>query len=173
MKVQPAKQARSAETLALAESAVDATIPRKRKGFTLVEAVFSFGIFGIVFTALLSGITWNLSSVKFARETSRATQIIAEKLDTIRLYSWDQINTPGFIEPQFQVPMYCTNSRSGQGPGLICTGVITMATSPLTESYGTNLLLITVDLYWPSTPAVRHAQMSTFVSKYGLQGYIY
>jgi type II secretory pathway pseudopilin PulG len=191
MSVQPAKHSRAVAALAMAEPEVwreeeqfnDSRFSRSRiqavpatppeKGYTLVEAVFSFGIFGIVFIALLAGLTWNLSSVKSARETARATQIVTEKLDTIRLYSWDQINTPGFIEPQFYVPLYCTNSRSGQGLGVVCTGVVTMATAPLTESYRSNMLLIIVDLYWPSTPAIRHTQMSTFVSKYGLQGYIY
>ena len=147
---------------------------RRHCGFTLTEVIFSFAIFGIVFAALLTGLTWNVSTVQFARETVRATQIMEDKLDTIRLYSWEQITTPGFISNQFYVPFSPTNALSGpEASGIIYTGLITIATSPLTESYGTNIMRITIDLYWPSSPRVRHAQMSTFVSKYGLQGYIY
>ena len=143
-------------------------------GFTLVEAVISFAIFGVCFAALLGGLTWNTANIKFARESVRATQIMEERLDTIRLYSWDQINTPGFITNQFYEPFYPTNALSGPQPlGVIYTGVVTMATAPLSEAYNTNMLQVTVDLYWPSNPQLRHAQMSTFVSKYGLQGYVY
>jgi type II secretory pathway pseudopilin PulG len=147
---------------------------RTDAGFTLSEASIGIAIFGICFGALLAGLTWNVSVVKLSRETVRATQVMEEKLDTIRLYSFDQINTPGFITNQFFVPFSPTNAFSTSSPpGITYTGVITIGTSPLTESYRSNLLQITIDLYWPSTPQVRHAQMSTFVSKYGMQGYIY
>ena len=148
---------------------------RRHHGFTMTEAIFSFAIFGIVFAALLTGLTWNTSTVKFARETVRATQIMEEKLDTIRLYSWDQIMTPGFIANEFYVPFSPTNVLSGsEGMGITYTGLVTIATSPLTETYGSNIMRVTIDLFWPSSSLdVRHAQMSTFVSKYGLQGYIY
>jgi len=146
----------------------------KESGFTLSEAITSFAIFGIAFAALLAGLTWNVSTIKFARETVRATQIMEEKLDTIRLYSWAQITTPGFVTNQFYVPFYPTNALSGTEPlGITYTGLVTIGASPLTEGYTTNLMRITIDLYWPSNPQVRHAQMSTFVSKYGLQAYIY
>jgi len=147
---------------------------RRDVGFTLVEAVVSFAIFGVCFGALLAGLSWNVSSVKIARETVRATQIMEDKLDTIRLYSWDQIMTPGFITNQFYAP-FCPASAlwGSNAPGIIYTGSISIATAPLTESYQTNIMQVRIDLYWPSSPAVRHAQMSTFVSRYGLQGYIY
>jgi type II secretory pathway pseudopilin PulG len=143
-------------------------------GFTLSEAITSFAIFGITFAALLTGLTWNVSTIKFARETVRATQIMEDKLDTIRLYSWDQITTPGFVTNQFYVPFYPSNTLSGTAAlGITYTGLVTIGTSPLTEGYSTNIMRVTIDLSWPSKPAVRHAQMSTFVSKYGLQGYVY
>ena len=146
----------------------------RTEGFTLTEVIVSFGVFGVSFAALLAGLTWNTSTIKFARESVRATQIMEEKLDTIRLYSWDQITTPGFITNQFYEAFFPTNALSGpQELGVTYTGSITLATSPLAEGYSSNMMRITIDLYWPSNPQVRHAQMSTFVSKYGMQGYIY
>jgi len=140
----------------------------------MTEAVVSFGVFGVCFAALLAGLKWNTTTIQFARESVRATQIMEEKLDTIRLYSWDQINTPGFVTNIFYAPFYPTNALSGsQALGVTYTGMITIATAPISEAYKTNIARITVDLYWPASTHVRHEQMATFVSKYGLQGYIY
>src|ERR1043166_7052534 len=147
---------------------------RSVAGFTFLETLAAVAIFGVCFGALLEGLNWNVSSVKFARETVRATQIMEEKVDTIRLYSWDQITTPGFITNQFYAPFSPASLLSGSNAlGVTYTGFITIGNSPLTESYKTNIRQISIDLYWPSSAAVRHAQMTTFVSKYGLQGYIY
>ncbi|PYJ03556.1 MAG: hypothetical protein DME25_11880, partial [Verrucomicrobia bacterium] len=100
-------------------------------GFTLVEALVGFMIFGTCFAALLAGLTLNISTIKFSRQTVRATQIMEEKMDTIRLYSWDQINTPGYITNQFYVAFFATNAFSGyQALGVTYTGLITIATSP-------------------------------------------
>ena len=143
-------------------------------GFTLVEAIVGFGIFGMCFAALLAGMTFNVSTIKFARETVRATQVMEEKLDTIRLYTWDQINTPGYIPSPFYTLFFPTNAFSGSQPlGVTYTGLVTIASAPLTEAYKSNMVKVTIDLYWPSKPQVRHAQMTTFVSKYGLQTYVY
>src|SRR6266540_5401938 len=146
---------------------------RRGSGFTLTEVIACIAILGIAFAALLTGLAWNVSSIKFARETVRATQIMEDRLDTFRLYSWDQITTPGFITNQFYAPFCPSNALSPEALGITYTGRITVVTAPLSESYSTNMLLIIIDLDWPSSPEVRHAQMSTFVSKYGMQGYIY
>jgi len=143
-------------------------------GFTLIEGMVGFAVFAISFAALLTGLTTNVSTVKYARETVRATQIMEEKLDTIRLYTWDQLNTAGYVPSPFYAPFYPSTALSGaQVPGVTYTGVVTMAVAPITEGYKSNLVQITVDLYWPSHPKVSHAQMSTYVAKYGLQSYIY
>jgi len=146
---------------------------RTDAGFTLVEAVIGLGILGLCVAALSAGLTFNVSTVKYGRETIRATQIMEEKLDTIRLYTWDRINTPGYITSPFYVRFFPTNAFSSQALGVTYTGTVTIATAPLTGAYKSNLVKITVDLYWPSKPQVRHAQMSTFVGKYGLQSYVY
>jgi len=146
---------------------------RRRSGFTLLEVIACVAILGIAFAALLTGLAWNVSTVKFARETVRATQIMDDKLDTIRLYSWGQITTPGFITNQFYAAFCPSNALSPEALGITYTGRVTIATAPLSESYNTNIVRVTIELDWPSSPEVRHAQMSTFVSKYGMQGYIY
>ena len=149
-------------------------IGRRESGFTLIEGIVGCGIFGVCFAALLTGLTSNVSTVKYTRETVRATQIMEEKFDTLRLYTWDQVNTPGFISNQFYTPFFPGNALTGSSSsGVTYTGLVTIAASGLTESYSSNLVQVTIDLYWPAEPGVRHAQMSTYVAKYGIQSYIY
>jgi len=147
---------------------------RHQRAFSLVETVVGMVMVGVTCLALYSGMTFGMKTLQGARETERATQIMEEKLDTIRLYSWDQINTSGYISNRFYVPFSPSNALAGSSsPGVTYTGMVTIADAALSETYSTNLKAITIDLYWPSHPSVRHTQMSTFVAKYGLQCYVY
>jgi len=138
----------------------------------------AMGAFGICFVALLGGLATGFSTTQFARESVRATQIMSEKLDTIRLYSWDQINTPGYITNSFYTPFYPTNQVvNGLGlsnPGITFTGALSIASAPYTEPYSSNnLRLVTVALTWPSGKMIRRAQMSSLIGRYGMQSFVY
>jgi len=144
-------------------------------GFSLMETLIGTGLFGVVFMALFSGLNSGVSTVRSTRETLRATQILEEKLDTIRLYSWDQVAT-SYITNKFYVsscPATLPMAVRPPGTGCVYTGVVSIVQAPITESYRTNLKQVTIDLYWPSGGRTRHAQMNTFVARYGLQTYIY
>src|SRR5947208_3666196 len=86
-----------------------------RGAFSLVETVVGMGIMGTVATALFAGFTGGFFTMQMARENQRATQIILEKTETIRLYNWDQINTSGFIPSTFTASYdpQGTNSSTG------------------------------------------------------------
>jgi type II secretory pathway pseudopilin PulG len=71
------------------------------RAFSMMEVSFAMALLGIVLIGMLGGLNWVVSSVQSAREEARATQLMEEKLDTLRLYSWDQLNTPGFIQTNF------------------------------------------------------------------------
>lgn len=132
----------------------------------------------ISFLALLAGLSGGFSTAEYARETVRATQLLSEKLDTIRLYSWDEITTSGYITNAFYSAFYPTNGVVGgsgsSNPGFTYTGTVTIANAPFTEPYSSNnLRLITVALTWPSGKMIRQAQMSSLVARYGMQSFIY
>ena len=74
--------------------------------FTIVEVVFAMGTAAVMFLALYSGLTGGFAIIKLARENTRATQILVEKMETIRLYTFDQINSNGFLPASFSVPYY-------------------------------------------------------------------
>jgi len=144
---------------------------RGRGGFSLIETLVSVVIMGITFLALYGGIAAGFSVIQLARENLRATQVIQEKMETIRLYSWDQINSNGFIPPTFTAPFYATNDVLAGG--LVYHGSVTVSNAPLAESYSNDVRMVAVTVRWTSGKADRERSMSTFVSRYGLQNYVY
>lgn len=54
-------------------------------GFSLVEAAVALGLVALVVGALYAGMTQVIAQSQSARENLRATQILLEKLETIRL----------------------------------------------------------------------------------------
>ena len=129
-------------------------------------------IVGVMFVALYSGFSAGFAVVQLSRENLRATQILQEKMETIRLYTWDQINTPGFIPTRFTDTFYPSVTNQTD-TGLIYTGTVSLATAPITESYSNDLKLITIKVEWSSVGVLRKREMRTLVSHYGLQNYIY
>lgn len=140
----------------------------RRQGFSLMEACIGMAVVGIVCVALYSGLTSGLATVRMSRENERATQIMTEKLDTIRLYTWDKITSPGFIPTSF-TKLYDTNNDKG----VVYVGKITIGDAPMTTPYKTNMRQITVALQWTSGSLTRNRSMTTMVAKDGMQNYIY
>ena len=54
----------------------------------------------LVFTVLHLGIAQSLAVVRNCRESLRASQILAEKMEAVRLYKWEDVNTPGFVKAE-------------------------------------------------------------------------
>ncbi|MFT4588025.1 MAG: prepilin-type N-terminal cleavage/methylation domain-containing protein [Candidatus Binatia bacterium] len=144
--------------------------PNRRSGFTLVEVMVASGILGLVVVALFAGITMCFSTVQLSRENVRATQILQDKMESIRLYNWDQINTSGFIPTSFVEPHYPGGSTNS---GVFYSGTMAIEPAPITESYSNDLRSVTVAVSWTSDGVPRLRDMQTYVSRYGLQNYIY
>jgi len=141
-------------------------------GFSLVEATVGLGTVTTVIVALYGALGGAISGVKFARENLRATQILVEKMEGIRLYSWDQVEAPGFIPDKFEVPFDPQGVRSGT-PGTSYYGTITFEDGPTDVTYGTDLKKVTVTLDWKTGGVSRHREFSSYITRNGLQSYIY
>ena len=135
----------------------------------MIEVLVATAIVGIVFVSLIGGFTWGFTLVRLARENVRAAQILQEKTETLRLYNWDQINTPGFIPTNFTAAFDPTSPSTG----VIYTGTVVVTDAPVTESYSNTLRQVIVEVGWTAGKINRNRRMSTFVSRYGLQNYIY
>ena len=143
---------------------------RQQAAFSFAEVLVSSAICGIMFLTMYAGFSSGFAVLQLSRENLRGTQILQEKTETIRLYNWDQLTNVSFIPTNFVDTFYPgTQSTSG----ITYTGKVTIAAAPISESYSNDLRLITVEVQWVSAKVLRKRDMSTLVSRYGLQNYIY
>jgi hypothetical protein len=139
----------------------------------MIEVLLGLSVLSIMFVSLYGGFSGGFAVVQLARENLRGTQILQEKMETIRLYTWDQITTPGFIPTNFVDYFYATSTNNANN-GLSYTGSVTIAAAPLTsETYSNDLKQVTIRVNWFSGRVQRQREMTTFISHYGLHNYIY
>ena len=129
-------------------------------------------ILGFMLVSLYTGLSSGFAVVKVARENLRATQILEERMEVIRLIKWDDV-TPGFIPTTFSAPYYAADSTNSPSAGFSYTGLVSVTNAPLTESYAKEMRMIKIDVKWTSGNVTRTRQMITLVSRYGLQNHIY
>ena len=143
---------------------------RRESGITLVDVMFGAIIIGVMVVGLYVGFSQGFAVIQLSRENLRATQILQEKMETVRLYTWDQVRNPGFIPSTFTAPFYAIAEQS---EGLIYSGRLTIANAPVAESYANDLRLVTVEVTWNSGNVLRRRDMQSMISRYGLHNYIY
>ncbi len=139
-------------------------------GFALVEVMVGVILLAIMFTGLYVGITAGFGMIQLARENLRATQILQEKTETLRLLTWEEL-------PQMQrsltEPFYARGTDP-QSELNYDVQVRIAEESPIQDaSYGADIKLVTVEASWMSGGVQRRRSMSTYVSRYGLHRYRY
>ena len=137
----------------------------------MVLVVVGLLVVGGVFFALYGGMLFGTKRIAIASEELRATQIIAEKMETIRLYTWDQINTAGFIPATFSAKYYPLGQSGNQG--FTYSGTITVSAGPSDVSYSNLLKTVSVGVVWTIGGITHHRTASTYVAQNGLQTYVY
>lgn len=148
-------------------------VPQVRKSeraFTTVEAVIGMALLLIVVVSVYTGLTFSFDTIRTARENTRATQIMVEKTEQLRLFNWDQLTNPtnSFIQTNFIVPYYATNI------GVTYTGWVTLKPVSIAGTgYTNDMREVTVTLKWVTGKLPRQRTLVTYVSRYGLQNYLY
>ncbi|HTD85957.1 MAG TPA: hypothetical protein VK850_05225 [Candidatus Binatia bacterium] len=143
---------------------------QKLAAFSLIEATIGMGIVGTTIATLFSGFTSGFFTMQMARENLRATQIMLERVETIRLYSWDQVTT-GYITPTFTAP-YDPEATQGQ-QGLVYNGTITVTDTGLPSSYASDMKKVVVRLNWKTGRLARSREFTSYISRFGMQDYVY
>jgi len=128
-------------------------------------------IIGVVFIALYAGMAHGFSTVQLARENLRATQILTEKMETIRLYNWEQITDKDFIPSEFETSYYPSGGTNGAG--VTYKGKLKIEDVKLGTNYEDDMKLVTIELKWTTGHLKRSRTISTQVARYGLYTYIY
>jgi Tfp pilus assembly protein PilV len=152
--------------------------PSEAAAYSLMEVMISVTILAIMVMSLFAAFNSGFGSMTISREEMRATQIMTQKLEAIRLLTWSQLsNSPATFQESYN-PLGSTNGT----PGTVFYG--TLSTSavgtniPNGVSYKGNLRLVTVTVTWTngynSRSSIPHfRQMQTLSCNAGLQNYIY
>jgi hypothetical protein len=138
-------------------------------GTTLVDVIMSVALIAVMSGGLVGSLTYGYFVMQLTRENQRATQILLERSEAIRLYNWDQVNTAGFIPTSF-TDVY--DPQSTNAPGATYTGTLSKS-NIFSSLYGTNLIQFTMTLTW-HTKTVNHSRtMYTYIAKDGIQNYVF
>jgi Tfp pilus assembly protein PilV len=145
---------------------------RKIAGLTLPEVMMAVAITmtvaGSVFAVIVEGFRTSAAT----QQNLRATQILDEQMEVIRLYTWDQLTTSGFVPTTFTAPYY-TNAMMNT-PSFNYNGTVSITEAGLTtEAYTNDMKAVTVTLNWKCGTISETRSMKTLVSRYGLHNYYY
>ena len=139
------------------------------------------GVLGIATISLFAAFSSGFAIIQLTRENLRATQILMQRMETIRVYNWTQIHDANYF------PLTFTEKYDplGGAGGIIYTGRVVNAAgivaapappdalSGLSDAYRTNMALVRIQVSWTSGGKLRTREMQTHVARYGIQNYIY
>lgn len=145
---------------------------RAMHAYTLAELVVAVAVFSVGISGLMGSLGYGFLVMQLARENQRATQIMLEKAEIIRLYSWDQINTPGFVPAAFN-DVY--DPKTPGSPGVTYHGTLSITDFPTSgANYAANIKQLVITLTWNTQGRVQHTRkLATLVAKDGIQNYVY
>jgi hypothetical protein len=139
-----------------------------------MEALVAMLVLGLMVAALLSGLGWCTFSVRLAREDLRATQIMVEKMEVIRLLSWDQVTSNNVIPATFTAPYY-SNGASNSNGGLTYSGTIAIVPANSAQLggalYSGDIRVVAVQVAWTNQRTPHKRQLTSYISRYGIQNY--
>jgi len=149
-------------------------------GYTFAEVLVATAILGLVGTSLYGAFAAGFCVIQSTRENLRATQILVQKTEAVRLFTWSQVaDTNNYLRFAFTEnydPLGATNNSGGaKYTGYVRASV--PAAGELPEAYRTNMRTITVTLYWTNyngaKAIVHQREMQTRVARNGMQNYIW
>src|ERR1041385_2460629 len=129
-------------------------------GFPLAELMIGCAILGIMVVSLFGGISFGFSTITLARQNLRATQIALEKMEIVRMYSWEQVNSNGFVPTTFTAPFFPSVKEGDTNGGVTYYGTIDISTVKLSTTYDNDMREVLVRLNWTNKSIPQSLQMS-------------
>jgi len=156
-----------------------AQVALRQAGYTFVEVLVASGLLGFVAATLYGGFAVGFCIIQATRENLRATQIMVQKTEAVRLLTWSQTGDTNYLKPVFVEAYDPLGVRTNSG-GAQYTGYVSATLPPsgaLPEAYRTNMRTITVTVYWTNyigaKPIVHRRDMQTRVARNGMQNYVW
>jgi Tfp pilus assembly protein PilV len=141
--------------------------------FTIAEVLVAVFILGIACISLYAGFATGFLLVDSTRQELRATQILTQKAEALRLCSWSSLTN----FPLTFTESYDPTSTNG---GIRYVGTVTANAAsviPNTAAYQSNMCVATISLSWTNYNGTRkfvHNRTSqTLIARYGIQNYIW
>lgn len=148
---------------------------RRTAAFTLVEVVISMCIIAIGAAGLMGSFRYAFFAMRLARENQRATQIVLERAEAIRCFNWDKLIAGTNVPPSFSE--YYDPTVTNGAKGTVYNGFVSITPfvpqSGPTPSYAGNMRVLTIGVTWKTGPITRGRTNITYVSKGGIQNYVY
>jgi type II secretory pathway pseudopilin PulG len=148
-------------------------VKRPKSGVTLLDVVLAIAVLGVMASGIFGSFRYGFFLLQLLRENERATQILLEKVETVRLYSWDQVNTPNFIPSNLPLEDYDPQAPVGSRGVTYYVAVSAPASVPFSSSYSTNMRQLTVTLNWTTRNIPHTRSLTTYIAKDGIQNYVY
>lgn len=131
------------------------------------------GIIGVLAVALYAGMTSATFSVRLARENLRATEVMLEKMECLRLFTWDQLTNTAYLPTNFTAYYYDAGATNGVGSGITYRGTVALAAFPMADrNYSNDMRQVTISLNWRSGGVERTRTLRTYCARYGIQNYV-
>lgn len=143
-------------------------------GFTLVETLVAVAVSGFMLTALYACFASGFSIVKVTREDLRATQILLQRMETIRVSDYTKLTNSAVFPTNTTVYFDEENAASGKGgiPYTVTFNARRLPSPKPQSQFYTNMLEVTVAASWKSGKVQRTRSMQTYVARQGLQQYV-
>ena len=159
-------------------------IPGNRPGsrlagvaYTLVEVIVAVSLLSIIFVSLYGGMSSGFAVTRVSRENLRATQILLERMEGIRLFNWDQLVYSNWIPAHFTNWYYpLTNAAANESPGIMYLGSMEVSRNPSlspASSYSFKMCAVTATVRWTSAGIPRTRSITTYVARNGIQNYVF
>ena len=141
------------------------------RAYTLAEILVCVLIINIGAAGLMGCFKYAFFVTGLFRENQRATQVMLERAEAIRLCSWDQVRSNGFIPPTFTD--YFDPTASTNTKGVVYNGTVAITPFPFNTSYKDSMRQLTLIVQWQSGAINRHRTNVTYIAKDGIQNYVY
>jgi len=152
---------------------IDSMRSSSSPAFSLTEVLMGVLVMSIVVVSLFTGVSSGFGFVKLAREDLRATQIMLQRLETLRLYTRSQFTNSAYFSTNNYVDYYDPAGQANASGGTAYTVSTSITTNTPPASYSPDMRQVTVEVSWMSGKVNRRREMSTYVARYGAQNYIY